>query len=457
MSVLTGLLLSSVLAAQPPGSHHWAQPVALQTPATPGVHTASGTPLTIETGAGKVITFGAPATNVFVGDPKVAEVRPASANALFVFGVSPGRTTVAALDADGKPVAQYEITVRTSGFAASEAESAVARLVPGSRIHVQPGPKGLMLSGDAGSPVDAARALSIARSYLAEGQAVEDQISVASSVQISLRVRIAEMSRSVTRSLGVNWQELGTLGAAATVNSFTLGAAAGMLKIGSADINAVVDALAQDNLAKVLAEPTLTAMSGQSASFLAGGEFPIPVAQQNNVTTIEFKKYGVNLTFVPTVLSSGRINLRVSPEVSEITQNGAFQLNSSNSSISVPALTVRRAETSVELGSGQSFAIAGLLQDNATQVSHGLPFLGDIPVLGALFKSSEFQRQETELVILITPFVVKPVDDAAKLHTPGENYQAPNDLERILRGRQIARGTPVIPVRLPANAGFIVQ
>ena len=230
-----------------------------------------------------------------------------------------------------------------------------------------------------------------------------------------------------------------------------------MLAVGTPDVNAIIDALAQDNLARILAEPNLTAMSGQPASFLAGGEFPIPVGQQNNQVTIEFKQYGIKLTFVPTVLASGRINLHVSPEVSELTPKGAVQLTAGNSSLQIPALTVRRAETTVEVGSGQSFAIAGLLQDSVSQTSDAVPLLGELPVIGPLFRSTSFQRQETELVVVVTPYIARPVSDPSALHVPGEDYAPPDDLERILKLRQVASGTPAINTRVPGGAGFIVQ
>jgi pilus assembly protein CpaC len=197
-------------------------------------------------------------------------------------------------------------------------------------------------------------------------------------------------------------------------------------------------------------------MSGQPASFLAGGEFPIPVGQQNGEVTITFKQYGVKLVFVPTVLSTGRINLHVSPEVSQLTQQGAVQLTAGNSSIQVPALTVRRAETTIEVGSGESFAIAGLLLDTLTDSPSGLPFLANLPVLGALFRSDSYQRQETELVVLVTPYIVQPVADPAALQVPGEKYHPPSDLQRILLLRE-ANGQPAQKVSIPSEAGFIVQ
>jgi pilus assembly protein CpaC len=200
-------------------------------------------------------------------------------------------------------------------------------------------------------------------------------------------------------------------------------------------------------------------MSGQTASFLVGGEFPIPVGQQAGQVTIDFKKYGITLAFLPTVFSDGRINLHVSPEVSQLTTQGAVQLTAGNSTIQVPALLVRRAETTVELGSGQSFAIAGLLQDNISQNVSGLPELKEIPVLGALFRSNAFQRTETELVIVVTPFIVRPVSDEASLHLPTDDATVPTDLERLLFQRQVGQsaGVPPVRMRIPGDAGFIVQ
>jgi pilus assembly protein CpaC len=409
--------------------------------------------LAIEAGSGRVLTLRAPAANVFVADPKVAEVRPASATSLFIFGVGPGRTTVAAMNEAGQLVAQYEVTVRPSAFNAAEAQSALTRLIPNSRVTVQSQGKGLLLTGQVNSPADAAQAVAIARSYLGENQAVENQLSIQSTMQVTLRVRIAEMSREVVQNLGINWQTLGSIAVSGTLSPLASRAS------GAVNFNGVIDALAQDNLARILAEPNLTVMSGQPASFLVGGEFPIPVGQQNGQITLEFKKFGITLAFLPTVFSDGRINLHVSPEVSQLSTQGAVQLTAGNSSLQIPALTVRRAETTVELGSGQTFAIAGLLQDEITQSVNRLPFLGDVPVLGALFRSDSFRRRETELVILVTPIVVRPVNDVAALHLPTDEYTVPNDLERVLYGRQVGRSRTNLPgrMRIPGDAGFIVQ
>jgi pilus assembly protein CpaC len=275
------------------------------------------------------------------------------------------------------------------------------------------------------------------------------------------------MSRQVIKNLGINWQALGTIGSIGNLPALTLNAnvdtviclgALGPLCPGG-NLNGIIDALAQDNLARILTEPNLTVMSGQTASFLVGGEFPIPVGQQGGQITIEFKKYGVTLTFLPTVFSDGRINIHVTPEVSQLTTQGAVQFTAGNSSIQVPALLVRRAETTVELGSGQSFAIAGLLQDNLSQGVSGLPFLTDIPVLGAAFRTDSFSRTQTELVIVVTPVLVKPVDSDAALHLPTDKQTMPSDLERILLQRQVGKPQSVVPVQLqiPGDAGFVVQ
>ncbi len=433
--------------------------------------------LVVEAGLGRVIQLSGTATSVFAADPKVAEVRPASPTTLFVFGVTPGRTTIAAMDASGQPVGQYELIVMPSSYAAAAARSGIANAIPGRNAAVDALGNGSAVRGRMNSASEAERAMMIARSYLPAGQTATNNLSVNSSIQVNLRVRVLEMSRTLTRDLGVNWSALATIGASyATIGGATANVIANLTQAPATatfssrrlGINAVIDALAQDQLVHMLAEPNLTALSGQTATFLVGGEFPIPVAQQNNTTTIEFKQYGVSLAFVPTVISDGHINLTVRPEVSQLTQQGAITLSSSNSSIQIPALSVRRAETTVDLGSGQSFAIAGLLQDNTTLANTGVPFLADIPILGALFRSDAFQRNETELVIIVTPFIVRPVSDQRQVATPMTDQPMPTDFERLLLLRQtgrlpadgglpIAATSPATAVRRPIDAGFIIQ
>ena len=224
-------------------------------------------------------------------------------------------------------------------------------------------------------------------------------------------------------------------GATATVNQLGAGFTSGN-KLW--DVNNIIDALAGDQLITILAEPNLTALSGETASFLAGGEFPIPIAGNttNGTTTItvEFKTFGVSLAVVPTVMSPTRLNLRVRPEVSQLTTNGAVSVPVAGGTLTIPALTVRRAETTVELGSGQSFAIAGLLQKTTLDNTNALPWIGEVPVIGALFKSNDFQRGESELVIIVTPYVVQPASSPTALRTPMDGFRPATDLDRILLG-----------------------
>lgn len=433
---------------------------------SPVVHRA-GAALSVEAGAGRVVQLPRPVATVFAADPRVAEVRPASPTALFVFGVAPGRTTVAALDAEGNAISQHEVTVRPSSFAANEAQGSIARALPGRAVRVEVRPNGLALFGEVRSAAEAEQAVAIARGHLAEGQVVDSRLAVGGQVQVNLRVRIAEVSREVTRQLGVDWQAIGANGfvaggvltRAALPDFVNPSAGRALLNWtgGNFDVNAALDLLAQNRLVNILAEPNLTAKSGETASFLAGGEFPIPVALRDGVVTIQFKQYGVGLAFVPTVLSDGRISLRVRPEVSELTEAGAVRLAAGNNSIQIPALAVRRAETTVELGSGQSFAIGGLLQDSARGTVRAIPGAGEIPVLGALFRSDRFQRAETELVIVITPYIVRPQSDPAALRLPNDQAVPAGEFDRLALGRQLARPPApprAAPARAPGEAGF---
>jgi pilus assembly protein CpaC len=426
--------------------------------------------LALEAGTGRIVSLGGPAASVFAADPKVAEVRPASPTSLFVLGVAPGRTTISAVGDDGAAIAEYVVVVLPSSYAAAQATSAIARLLPGRGVRVSARPNGLLVSGTLATAGEADEALQTAREFVGTGQTVESRLAVRGSQQVNLRVRVAEVSRNVMRKLGVNWSTLGTIGNIAGLPALTLNANVDTVVCGvasatsiplckSGNFNGIIDALAQDNLAHVLAEPNLTAMSGETASFLVGGEFPIPVAQQGNEISIEFKQYGISLAFEPTVESGERISIKVRPEVSALTTQGAVQLAVGNSTIQVPALTVRRAETTVELASGQSFAIAGLLQDNTTLGGNGVPELGDVPVLGALFRDDSFQRNETELVIVITPYLVRGVSDPAQMKLPTDDWKPPNDLERILLLRQSARGgtQATATPHIPGDAGFVVQ
>lgn len=467
------------------------------TPAAPQV-------VLLEAGSGRLLQLPAPASTVLAAEPAIARVQPASATSLFVVGVAAGRTTVIATAEDGTPVAQYDVTVRPGAFAPATALGATAPRAAGApAASISPGaieaairssvrgmqavrvtaagPNGFVLNGTVANATDAQRAEAVARAFAGPERDVLNQLEMLSSVQVNVRVRVAEISRQITRELGFNWQAIGQIGSfvvglrsgasAASVAGAVLGSglSSGLtgnpsrIGLGGAgrnfDINAIIDALAQDQLISILAEPNLTAQSGETASFLAGGEFPVPVAASaiSNAITIEFKQFGVSLAFVPTVLGPDRLNLRVRPEVSELSQQGAISLPLSTGTVTIPALTVRRAETTVELGSGQSFAIAGLLQRNSRQTNAGVSGLGELPVIGALFRSDRFQRDETELVIIVTPYLVRPVSRATQLAAPTDGFRPAIDIDRILYQRQIARGAPLSRLRGQPDAGFILE
>jgi pilus assembly protein CpaC len=433
----------------------------------------ASTALTLESGTGKVIALNGAAANVFVADPKVAEVRPASATSLFVFGINPGRTTVAALDNDGHTLAQYDLMVEPQAYSATQAQDMIARLVPNSHIKVQAQARGLLLTGSVNNPIDAAQAVSIAKGFASDGANIDNEVSITSPMQVMLNVRIAQMSRTVVRNLGVNWNAIGSVGQIGTlpalafnVNNSSVACVAGATGAiltakqpicPGTNANALIDALAQDNLAHVLAEPNLTVKSGQPASFQVGGEFPIPVSQQNGAISVSYKDYGVILSFLPTVLSDGRIDIHVKPEVSQLDKTNGVDITTGTSTLLIPAISVSRAESSVELGSGESFAIAGLLQQNTTDNAQSVPGLGDTPLLGALFRDTAFQKQDMELVIIVTPYVVRPVSNPGQLHLPTDNYRTPSEMDRLLLMKQVASNTAPVPVKIPGAAGFIVQ
>ena len=446
-------------------------------------------PVMIEAGGGRLLQLRAPAATVLAADPRVARVQPASPTSLFVIGVAAGRTSVLATSEDGTPIAEFIVTVRGGPAEAGSGpqlppaaavQAAIRQILPtASAVRVRALQSGLVLSGTVATPAEAQRVEAIARGYLGENQSVMNELEVLSTVQVNLRVRVMEIARDVTRDLGFNWQGLAqtgnfVLGLRSGASAATVAQAVTTAAVGSAptrlgaglvtsrmDINAIIDALAQDRLATILAEPNLTAQSGETASFLAGGEFPMPVAATaTGQITIQFKQFGVSLSFVPTVLGPDRLNLRVRPEVSELSQNGAISvpLGNTGTAVTIPALTVRRAETTVELGSGQSFAIAGLLQRASTQTTNGLAGLDSVPVLGALFRSDRFRRSETELVIIVTPYLVRPVSDPRQLAGPTDGFRPATDLDRVLHARQVARGLPPQAVRtVPRDAGFLLE
>lgn len=428
--------------------------------------------LTVEAGNGKLVELSGSAENIFSADPKVAEVRPASPHSVFIFGLAAGQTDIVAADANGKAINRYAVRVVPSNYSADALVHSTGHVVPLLRATATP--DGLNIDGTSDNPEKAWRFTDRARGFVGKDGYVSDYSKMRSSIQVNLKVRIVEMERSLVRELGVEWQNVNALGTSAVIGVATSSpletlattqSSIGFLsrfKAGSQQVTleTVVDMLARDGLVHSLAEPNLTTISGQPANFVVGGEYPVPVSSYNNTTNVSFKQYGISLAFVPTVLGDGRISLHVRPEVSALSTNGAVTLSAGNSSVQIPAITVRRADTTVEMASGQSFVLAGLMSDSTKITGQGLPWLGDIPVLGALFKSSSFQKDESELVIIATPYLVKPVSSEKELHAPDEGWTPPNDLERIFMMRQ--SGTDVSRKRPwqrleTGDAGFMVE
>ena len=497
----TMLIFAGLVATMPLALAQDLPPASGARPAPPAaLPAATGRPIPviIEAGSGRLVQLPGPANTILAADPRIARVQPASPTSIFIMGVAVGRTTVVATAENGIPIAEYDVTIRpgsgtpvpvdpNAARAAPSAialEAAIRRSLPGmASVHVTAnGREAFIMNGTVANASDSQRAEAVARASAGENRQIINNLELLSSTQVNVRVRVAEISRQITRELGFNWQALGRAGsfvlglrtgggAGAVADAITTGAlstgslAATASRYGAGvttnrlDINSVIDALASDQLITILAEPNLTAQSGETASFLAGGEFPVPsgTSGSSNTITVDFKQFGVSLSFVPTVLDANRLNLRIRPEVSQLTTNGAVSLPLGNGSITIPALQVRRAETTVELGSGQSFAIAGLLQRNTTQTGSGILGLGDIPILGALFRSDQFQRNETELVIIVTPYLVQPVSDPRSLVAPTDGFKPATDLDRIIYRRQLARGAPMPQLRSRPNAGFILE
>ncbi len=421
--------------------------------------------LNLSSSLGKTVHLPAPAATIFVADPTIADFQAPSNQTIFVFGKNSGQTSLFALDDNGEALAELRIVVTQP---IEELRAMLKDQVGDYSIEVSYTPRGAILSGTAPDAEVADTAKRVTEQYLGDGAQVVNNIKVAGSLQVNLSVRVAEVSRSAMKALGVNLSAFGQIdnfrvgllsgagagsGAAQGGGTAEIGFNNGAVKIG-----AVLDALAKEHIASVLAEPNLTAMSGETASFLAGGEFPIPVLQENGQVSVEFRHFGVSLEFVPTVLSNNQINIRVKPEVSELTSQGAVQVNG----ISVPAVSTRRADTVVELASGQSFAIGGLIRRNVNNNVTAFPWLGEMPILGALFRSSSFQKEESELIILVTPYIVRPGSSPNEMSAPTERM-APtldgggtptNSPASPPRGRAAARtGSP----GAKAGLGFIIE
>jgi len=431
---------------------------------------ANGRPIVLEVGKGTLIRLPRPASTVFVASPDIADVQVKSPQLVYVTAKSPGETVIYAVDANDAVMLNAPVRVELD---LSQLRQSLRQLVPGNAISVSQVDANLVLSGavaDAGQ-AEKARALAAAIAGMVKGGQVVNRLAVETPNQVNLRVRIAEVDRSILKQIGVDWSKVGTsaaIGASISGPAVSLATAnsptplTNSLVVGTfpslfgQQLSAIVSALATEGFITILAEPNLTAVSGQTASFLAGGEFPVPVAGTAGsvgipTITVEFKQFGVQLAFTPTIIDANHLNLRVRPEVSQLSTQGAISVPlTATATVTIPALTVDRAETTVELASGQSFALAGLLMHNTEQDISKVPWIGDIPILGALFRSNKFQNKESELVVIVTAYLVGPSTTAPAAPTDG--FASAHDAQQVLWGDAWRQGLPA-PARGPLDAG----
>jgi pilus assembly protein CpaC len=426
-------------------------------PAAGGVTTEippSGPPIVLEAGKGTLIKLPRPASTVFIANPDVADVQVKSPALIYLNAKAPGETVLYAVDGEDRVLLNAPVRVEHD---LSRLRQSLHAAMPSDNIRVSSVDNRLILKGNVETAGDAQKANAIATGLAAETKgSVLNELSVATPNQVNIRVKVAEVNRTVLKSLGFNLNKPAGNVQFQTQNPFTSPqiTAQNLFQFAIGGHNgqffATLDALAQEGLLTTLAEPNLTATSGQSASFLAGGEFPVPVAGAAATAggaptiTIEFKKFGVSLDFTPTIIDANHVSLRVRPEVSELSTTGQVSVPlTGNATVTIPALTVRRADTTVELGSGESFVLGGLLQNTTAQNVSKVPGLGDIPVLGQLFRSEQFQHNETELVIIVTPYLVKPTETV--LSAPTDGFHPPHDLQTVIGGDTYRQGLPAPP------------
>jgi pilus assembly protein CpaC len=439
-------------------------------PSANGVENEGATDFSVVENQTRVITVSREIADVIVSDPKIVSVTPLNANRLVVFGITDGVSSVMAVDAKGNPIVKFVVTVTPDGY---KAQSTAHLLAPGINVTTLPN-GGMHLTGTVNTPLEAYRANQMAQTLAGNANVIDD-LKVGQSQQVMLKVRIAEVSRTVTQELGINWQTMGQVGSsglmigtgaaapaeAAKLAGTTTGTLIGSGSPGSYtlqlnNLDGILNALDEDSLARMLAEPTLTALSGHTASFLSGGSFPVPTPGANGQVSVSFQNFGVQLQFTPIVMSSGQIYMNVAPTISQISAQDSVTVPTGGSALVVPSLVEQQAQTTVMLGSGQTFAIAGLLQDQTQQSDQTVPGLGDLPVVGGAFRADSFQRSQNELVILVTPYIVTPQDNPNALQLPGGNdWNPPNLVQRFLYGKEM--GTPTAQVNLPTNVGLELQ
>ncbi|TCP66717.1 type II and III secretion system protein family protein [Sphingomonas sp. PP-CE-1G-424] len=438
-----------------------------------GATAPAGSPVVqVNTGRGRLVTLARPMSDLFVADDAIADVQVRSPTQLYIFGKKTGETTISATAKGGAVV--YSATIRV-GNNLDSVQQMLGLAMPEAQVVATPMNGLILLTGTVAAPEDAAEAERLVQAFVGDSTKVLSRLKTATPLQVNLQVRVAEVSRTFAKNIGVNLltqdrtgsgflfgSTSGTPGTitynpttGAKTSTYTTGAERTTLGIAGRllgmDLLAAIDLGETTGQVTTLANPNLTALSGETGTFLAGGEVPIPIAQALGTVTVDYKQYGVSLAYTPTVLSDGRISLRVRPEVSQLDYSNAVTLNGTR----VPGLTTRRTETTVELGSGQSMMISGLLSNSHNNSYDKTPGLANLPIIGALFRSNAFQRNETELVIVITPYLVKPVNNASDIALPTDGARAPSDIDRVLLGTLSANGGGKRPVPTVARPAYV--
>lgn len=423
----------------------------------------AATVITVPSSQGRLLRFDDAVESVFIADPTIADVRVVSSDLIYVYGKKLGLTNLMAISSVGGGQGQGDDKSTQQGVSASAlvrvvadtrpANEAVQQLNPSTPVDVNMFGKRTVIRGNMRNIDQAVDAATIAQTYSPQNQPPINNTTLAGSNQINIRVRFAEVRRDDLKSFGIDWNvavkggsfgfELGRTGSATNSN---VGARA---KAGNFNIDLLIEALQANGALTILAEPNLTAVTGETASFLAGGEVPIPVPTGNsqNSITVQYKQFGVALSFTPVLVKENRIAMKVKPEVSSIASETSFGIQG----FSMPTFTVRRAESTIEMASGQTFAMAGLFQREVSRNVDKVPVLGDVPVLGPLFRSERYKRNETELVILITPYLVNPVSDGS-LATPIDRANGSGWQAAIVAPDPTAKGAE--PVQ---QSGFILK
>jgi pilus assembly protein CpaC len=428
-------------------------------------------------GIGKsiVVDFPRDVKDVLVADPKIANAVVRSAQRAYIIGAAVGQTNVVFFDSEGKPVAAYDIAVKRD---LNGVRAALKQTLPYAGIQIEGVGDGVMLTGSVSSPIEAQQAGDLAARLVGGADKVVNSIAVRGRDQVMLKVTVAEVRRDIVKQMGVDLSASMNSGTTIvkfnnanpfTANSGPLVSGNGLAtSFGSMpSVQATLRAMETAGVVRTLAEPNLTAISGESATFISGGEFPIPTGVSCQTTTagaigqcvqtVSYKKFGISLNFTPVVLSEGRISLRVMTEVSEVSTENALLGGAGGTTI--PSIKTRRAETTLEIPSGGSMAMAGLIQEQTKQAVNGIPGIDSLPVLGALFRSQDFVNNQTELMVLVTPYVVRAVAQK-ELSRPDDGFAPASDSQSTLLA-QINRiygvAGRVEPASYQGNFGFIID